>query len=109
MQILFFIIVRSFFQVKINPRPWLQRYERMALKGVELPELPEKFYIRAKQLEKPWEKYDLMDHYRKTIPEEEQKDIFNEICEELRSLELKHKIEKRKKIVAEVLKKSNIF
>ncbi|KAK7065782.1 mitochondrial 54S ribosomal protein YmL19 [Halocaridina rubra] len=41
--------------------------------------LPERFYKRAKEFEKPWEKYDLMKEYRATIPEEEQMDIFREV------------------------------
>lgn len=71
----------------------------MNLKGVELPELSETIMKKAKKHEKPWEKYDLMDNYRKTIPEEEQRDIFNEICDELEILKEKQKVEKKKKAV----------
>ena len=51
-------------QVKLRPRPWLERWERKDLKGVEELGLPQRFYDRAKQLSKPWEKYDLMLQYR---------------------------------------------
>lgn len=50
-------------KVKLKPRPWYARWERMNLKGVQDLELPERFYERAKQVAKPWEKYDLMKEY----------------------------------------------
>lgn len=81
----------------------------MNLKGIELPPLPEKLYKRAKQLATPWVEYDLMDMYRRTIPEEEQQDIFNEICDELKQLEAKQKIEKKKKATVKTKKSYSIF
>ena len=50
-------------KVKLKPRPWLDRWERKNLKGVQDLELPQRFYDRAKELETPWEKYDLMKQY----------------------------------------------
>lgn len=50
-------------KVKLKPRPWVDRWERHNLKGVQDLELTEKLYERAKKLEKPWEKYDLMKQY----------------------------------------------
>lgn len=84
-------------KVKLRPRPWSARYERMNIKGIEKIDLPEKFFIRAKQLEKPYEKYDLMKEYMRTIPEEEQTEIFSEIQGELSKLELTRKKMKRKR------------
>lgn len=63
-------------QVKLKPRPWVSRWERHELRGVQDLGLPEKFYTRAKELTKPWEKYNLMRQYMQTIPEEEQKKYF---------------------------------
>lgn len=51
-------------QVKLKPRPWLERWERKNLKGVQDLGLQERFYKRAEQLATPWEKYDLMKQYR---------------------------------------------
>lgn len=53
-------------KIKLNPRPWVERWELQELKGVmDLePQLPEKLIRRAKAFEKPWEKYDLMKRYR---------------------------------------------
>lgn len=51
-------------KVKLKPRPWLERWERKDLKGVQPLDLPEKFFERAKKFETPWEKYDLMKQYR---------------------------------------------
>lgn len=50
-------------KVKLKPKPWLERWERKHLKGVQDLELPQKFYDRAKELDTPWEKYDLMKQY----------------------------------------------
>jgi large subunit ribosomal protein L19 len=52
------------FQVKLKPRPWLERWERQDLKGVQDLGLVERFYKRAAEVAKPWEKYDLMKEYR---------------------------------------------
>lgn len=66
-------------KVKLKPRPWYERWERKNLQGVQDLELPERFYKRAKELETPWEKYDLMKEYRRLIPEEEQREIYAEV------------------------------
>ncbi|XP_050307745.1 39S ribosomal protein L19, mitochondrial [Anthonomus grandis grandis] len=85
-------------KVKLKPRPWLERWERKDLKGVQDLGLPEKFYKRAKELEKPWEKYDLMKEYMRTIPEEEQLQIYSEVQSELHKLESQRKKLKRKRV-----------
>jgi large subunit ribosomal protein L19 len=51
-------------QVKLKPRPWLERWERQELQGVQDLGLPERFYKRAAEVARPWEKYDLMKEYR---------------------------------------------
>lgn len=48
----------------MKPRPWLERWERQELKGVQDLGLPERFYKRAAEVAMPWEKYDLMKEYR---------------------------------------------
>jgi len=70
-------------KVKLRPRPWLERYERQNLKGVEDLNLPQRFYDKAAKVAKPWEKYDLMLQYRKTIPAEEQEQIYSELHQNL--------------------------
>jgi len=91
-------------KVKLKPRPWLERWERKELKGVESIDLPEKFFIRAKDLATPWMKYDLMKEYMKTIPEEEQSEIFAEIQGQLQQLELTRKKLKRKRTFVKPIK-----
>lgn len=68
-------------QVKLNPRPWLERWERKELKGIEQLDLPQRFFDRAKTVATPWTKYDLMKEYRSIISEEDQKEIFAEVQE----------------------------
>lgn len=77
-------------QVVLKPRPWLERWERQDLKGVaNLKYDP----IRAT----PWDKFDLMKHYKATIPEEDQNQIFSEVYSELHQLEIQRKKLKRKR------------
>ncbi|XP_050429040.1 39S ribosomal protein L19, mitochondrial [Adelges cooleyi] len=84
--------------VKLKPRPWRARWERKGMKGLADLGLEERFYKRAEELATPWEKYDLMKQYRKTIPEEEQKEIFAEVYSELHEVEVMRKKMKRKKV-----------
>ncbi|XP_045593293.1 large ribosomal subunit protein bL19m [Procambarus clarkii] len=84
-------------KVQLRGRPWHERWERKNLQGVMDLGLPEKFYKRAKLLEKPWEKYDLMKDYRATIPEEEQVDIFREISPQYQQLEASRRHSKRRR------------
>jgi len=57
------------FQVKLNPRPWGDRWERKNLKGIEPLDLPQRFWDRAAhpQIAEPWLKHDLMQQYRYCI------------------------------------------
>ncbi|KAF9813750.1 hypothetical protein SFRURICE_007905 [Spodoptera frugiperda] len=86
-------------QVKLKPRPWLERWERQELKGVANIEehLKEKDRVRRELRATPWEKYDLMKQYRKTIPIEDQNDIWAEVNHQLRQLQLTRKTSARKR------------
>ena len=89
-------------KVKLKPRPWLARWERDNLKGVENIDelLYDKHRRRAVETATPWEKYDLMKEYRRTIPEEEQNKIFSEIFSRVKSIneENKMKLKARRSI-----------
>lgn len=87
-----------FFQVKLGPRPWHERWERFELKGVQDLELPERFYERAKQVSKPWEKYDLMKTYRESINEDETEEIMAESYQGLKAVEKRRKDKLRQKL-----------
>lgn len=86
-------------KVPLKPRPWLERWERQDLKGVTgvMDQITEKMKGQKKRLETPWEEYDLMKEYRKTIPEEEQNEIYSEVFSQLHQLELARKKMKRKR------------
>lgn len=86
-------------KVKLKPRPWLERYERKNLKGVQDLGLPERFYKRAEELATPWEKYDLMKQYMRTIPEEEQIEIFSELQGHLHKLGVTQKLKRKRTFV----------
>ena len=53
-------------QVKLNPRPWGERWERMKLKGIEPLDLPQRLWDKAAhpQVVQAWLKHDLMRQYR---------------------------------------------
>lgn len=82
-------------KVELKPRPWLERWERQNLQGVSnIEQYLNPRYTRKNHLlqnTKPWEKYDLMKEYRKTIPEEEQEEIFGEIHTQLSKLHSKRR------------------
>nr|CAD7578251.1 unnamed protein product [Timema californicum] len=85
-------------KVQLKPRPWLERWERQNLQGVQPFKLPKRFFEKAKAVATPWEKFDLMKTYRSTIAEEEQSEIFSEVYSELHQLEFTRKKMKRKKM-----------
>ncbi|XP_076316805.1 mitochondrial ribosomal protein L19 isoform X2 [Tachypleus tridentatus] len=84
-------------KVKLKPRPWYARWERFNLKGVENVGLPERFYKRAKELAKPWEKYDLMKEYRSTISSEEQIAIWESLHQHKLQMEQSLQQDRRKR------------
>lgn len=89
-------------QVKLKPRPWLERWERQDLKGVSNIEeyLKNKDRVRRELRKTPWEKYDLMKQYRKTIPVEDQSEIWGEVYNQLHQLQLARKKTSRKRTFA---------
>lgn len=97
-------------KVPLNDRPWILNYEKMDLIGAIVPTQIPKKEKRAENFKKmrEWEKWDLMDEYRRQIPEEEQLKLFSEICGKLRDYEVMQKKEKRKKIFEKHTKK-NLF
>jgi large subunit ribosomal protein L19 len=66
-------------QVKLNPRPWHERWERYDLQGVEDLGLAERFYKRAEEVAKPWEKYDIIKKHRESIDDDETQSIMEEV------------------------------
>lgn len=80
-------------KVKLKPRPWLERWERQDLKGVDNVDelLYDKHRRKAAERATPWEKYDLMKEYRRSISEEEQAKIFSEIFSRAKQINDEHK------------------
>lgn len=88
-------------QVTLRPRPWIQRWERKAFKGIRLDSINEHITDKMRgqivKHEQPWEQFDLMKQYRKCIPEEEQTEIFAEIYPELKRQKDQLKVQKSKR------------
>ncbi|XP_012280639.1 39S ribosomal protein L19, mitochondrial [Orussus abietinus] len=86
-------------KIPLNPPPWVMRWERKELKGIQdvMPLISVKRKKKSTIEAKPWERYDLMKIYRETIPQEEQMVIFSEIYSELHALEAtQHKIARKR-------------
>lgn len=85
--------------VRLKPRPWAERWERQNLLGVaNIDEhLTDKIRQQALAQRTPWERFDLMKEYRRTIPQEEQQEIYAEVYSQLHSLELQRRKMKRKR------------
>ncbi|WAR07221.1 RM19-like protein [Mya arenaria] len=84
-------------KVKLNMRPWSQRWERHELQGVEpftgWKDKKQKDKIeRLKnhpQVQKPWEKHDIMKHYRESINPVDTKSIYAEVEENSKDWKVK--------------------
>ncbi|KAK2176016.1 hypothetical protein NP493_691g02041 [Ridgeia piscesae] len=82
-------------KVKLGPRPWHERWERQELKGVEDLGLPERFYKRAAEVAKPWQKHDLMRDYRLAINEDETEEIMTDVYGKMQGIETQQKLRRR--------------
>lgn len=85
--------------VRLKPRPWAERWERQNLLGVANVDehLTDKIRAQAIARQTPWERFDLMKEYRRTIPSEEQQEIYAEVYSQLHHLELQRRKLKRKR------------
>ncbi|XP_050027321.1 large ribosomal subunit protein bL19m [Dermacentor andersoni] len=86
-------------KVKLKPRPWLERWERQNLKGVQDLGLPQKFYDKAAAVATPWERYDLMKQYREVITEEDQLPIWEQVEHHRETVEDVQKRERRRTLL----------
>ncbi|KRY83741.1 39S ribosomal protein L19, mitochondrial, partial [Trichinella pseudospiralis] len=69
-------------KVKLKPPPWTKRWELCNFKGIEdFWHLVTPYYkLRYRRADmEPWRKYDIVDHYRKEIPAEDQQLILDHV------------------------------
>ncbi len=69
-------------KVKLNPRPWRHKWDRKGLNGVIYPEqkiYEYEQYIHSHSENKPFNKYDMMKHYRETLHDDDHKEIIKDI------------------------------
>uniref|UniRef100_A0A8D8LD24 Large ribosomal subunit protein bL19m n=1 Tax=Cacopsylla melanoneura TaxID=428564 RepID=A0A8D8LD24_9HEMI len=87
-------------KVEMKPRPWVGRWERKGFKGIDNVDkhITEKMKGQKERVAEPWEKYDLMKEYRRTIPEEEQDEIFSEVFAELHKLSVRNQKMKKSRV-----------
>ncbi|XP_077301211.1 mitochondrial ribosomal protein L19 isoform X2 [Arctopsyche grandis] len=86
-------------QVVMKPKPWDFRWARSGMKGISKLQQSQikKDRMWLEKFSRPWEKYDLMDEYRKVIPEEEQNEIWTDVYSKLHELEIKRRKMSRKR------------
>jgi len=82
-------------KIPLNPRPWRHRWDRKPLKGAIYPEQKradhEKF-VKSGSDYKPYTRYDMMKHYRESIHDEDQKEIFSDIVHHESEAEVKKEV-----------------
>ena len=101
-------------EVPVNPIkvvmkkwPWTRKWEYDCdqLKGIgQLPDLPDYQYINKWKVIDETEKYDLMKDHRKTIPEEEQLEVWQEVKRHKENVTEIRNIERRKKLLEQTRK-----
>ena len=69
------------------------------LPGVGEWGLDERFFKRALEASKPWEKYDLMKEYRSMVPLEDQYIVWKEVDEHRETVEEEQKRQRRRKLL----------
>uniref|UniRef100_A0A131XE38 Large ribosomal subunit protein bL19m n=1 Tax=Hyalomma excavatum TaxID=257692 RepID=A0A131XE38_9ACAR len=86
-------------KVKMKPRPWLERWERQNLKGIEELVLKKKDIKKAAAVATPWERYDLMKQYRQVITEEDQLPIWEQVEHHRATVEDTQRRDRRRKLL----------
>lgn len=66
----------------MNPKPWRHRWDRKSLNGVVYP--PQKRYeyeeyVKSYSDYKPYNKWDLMKHYRESVHDDDHSEIIDDI------------------------------
>ncbi len=71
-----------FKQIPLNPRPWRHRWDRKSLNGVIFPNQKRyeyEEYVKSYTDFKPYNKYDMMKHYRESIHDDDHLEILDDI------------------------------
>lgn len=92
-------------KVKLNPKPWTHKWERKFLKGAILPKMARfehELRRRSSNDFKPFERYDMMKHYRENIHD----DDLQPIVDDVKKFEEDQEMKKEKAIGSRKLKRS---
>lgn len=69
-------------KVKLNSKPWFQKWDRKYLKGAILPSQSRadyEKYLRSNNDFNPYHRYDLMKHYRESINDDDLIDVVSDL------------------------------
>jgi large subunit ribosomal protein L19 len=74
-------------KVKLNPKPWEHRWERLNLQGIEPISLTSKMELGIGKSASPWTNHDLMMDYRSKVNEDEESHIMAEVYKEKQGID----------------------
>jgi large subunit ribosomal protein L19 len=92
-------------KVKLNPQPWRHRWERKYLKGAIFPEIARsrhQAFIKSSSDFKPFERYDMMKHYREGINDQD----FSEVVKDIKKFEKDTESRREKAVGSRKLKRT---
>ena len=92
-------------KIKLNPKPWSQKWDRKQLKGAIVPNMnraEHQIYRKSNNDFKPFERYDIMKHYRENIQDEDVKPIY----EDVKKFEDEQEAKKEKAVGSKKIKRS---
>lgn len=82
-------------KIPLNPKPWRHRWDRKFINGVIYPEgkrADHEKYLKSYNDFKPYQRWDMMKHYRESIHDDDNKEIFNEIAQHESEVEVKQEV-----------------
>lgn len=82
-------------KIPLNPRPWRHRWDRKPLNGVVYPEqkrADHEKYLKSYSDFKPYTRWDMMKHYRESVHDDDQKEIFQDLVQHESEVEVKQEV-----------------
>lgn len=98
--------------VELKPRPWSHKWERHDFQGIAaLEDIPQYMYDKFRNVRSGYHtklKYDTMIDYREHVTEDEQYEIWKDVVDHEKVVGEARKLEKRRRMIQEQLKKKFI-
>jgi len=82
-------------KIPLNPKPWRHRWDRKHIRGVIYPNLSRadhESHLKSYSDFKPYERYDMMKHYRELTHDDDNSEIFEDIIQHESEVEIKQEV-----------------